>query len=140
MPHVAAGWPHNVKASSQTILAPDLPGATLLGFLGAGSAGDASGTVTITYTDGTTQAETVTFSDWTLGGGGGQFQPGNVTVAASAYRNGNNSQDQTTTYVFASWPIQLQAGRTIKSVRLPANVSGGTMHVFAIGTDKGAFS
>lgn len=140
MPHVPAGRPDNVQASGQTILAPDLPGATLLGFLGAGSGGDASGTVTITYTDGSTQTGTLTFSDWTLGGGASQLDPGNVVVAASAYRDSGSSQDQTTTYVFASVPLRVRADKVIKWVRLPADVSGGTMHVFSIGTDQGAFS
>lgn len=140
MPDLPAARPDNVRASGQTILAPNLPGATLLGFLGAATEGESSGTVTITYTDGTTQAETLTFSDWTLGGGSSSMQPGNVIVAASAYRKSGTSQDQTTTYVFASVPMQLRAGKDIQSVQLPTSVTGGTMHVFSIGTDKGAFS
>lgn len=139
MPDIPAARRDNIKASGQTILAPSLPGATLLGFLGAGSDGDASGTVTIAYTDGTTQTATLTFSDWTLGGGSSSLQPGDVVVAASAYRDSGTGQDQTTTYVFASVPIHLQAGKVMRWVRLPANVAGGTMHVFSIGTDQGAF-
>lgn len=139
MPQVSPARPDNVKASGQTILAPSLAGATMLGFLGAGSEGDASGMATITYTDGTTQTATLAFSDWTLGGGTSSPQPGNAVVAASAYRDSGNGQDKTTTYVFASAPIQLEAGKVIKWVQLPADVGGGTMHVFSIGTDKGPF-
>ncbi|MBO0701406.1 MAG: hypothetical protein J2P38_00630 [Candidatus Dormibacteraeota bacterium] len=140
MPSIPPGHRDNIKASGQTILAPSLPGATLLGFLGAGSGGDASGTVKITYTDGTTQTGTLAFSDWTLGGGTESLQPGAVVLAASAYRDIDGSQDQTKTYVFASVPIHLQTGKAIERVRLPNDVTGGTMHVFSIGTDKGSFS
>jgi hypothetical protein len=56
---VAAGSPDNVQASGQTI-AVSLPSrATTLGFLGSATNGDASGTATITYTDGTTQTFTL---------------------------------------------------------------------------------
>lgn len=138
MPDVPAGRPDNVQPTGRPILAPSLPGATLLGFLGASVDGDASGTVTIAYTDGSTQTAAFTFSDWTLGGGGSSPDAGNVAVAASAYRNAGSDVDTTTTYVFATAPIQLQAGKTLQSVQLTPDAGEGTMHVFSIGTDQGA--
>lgn len=141
MPHVPAGQRDNVRASGQTILAPKLPGATLLAFLGAASGGGATGTVKITYSDGTTQYGTLSFSDWTLVDGAFSTpEPDNRVVAALAYQDVGPQQDETTTYVFASAPVQLQAGKAIKWVRLPATGGASTIHLFSIGTDKGAFS
>ncbi len=44
-------------------------GAQTLAFLGSATNSNASGTATITYTDGSTQNFTLGMSDWTLGGG-----------------------------------------------------------------------
>lgn len=140
MPNVPPAQRDNVKASGQTIRAPSLPGPTLLGFLGAAEGGDGTGTVTVTYTDGTTQYGTLSFSDWTLGGGSSSPQSGELVAATSSYRDSGSGQDQTTTYLFASIPMHLEAGKSIKSVHLPATTAGGTIHVFSIGTDKGAFA
>ena len=58
----AVGTPDDVIADGQTI---DLSGSgTDLGFLGAGAFGAASGTGTITYTDGSTQSYSLAMADW----------------------------------------------------------------------------
>src|SRR4029077_653097 len=58
----AVGAPDNVIADGQTI---DLSGSgTDLGFLGSGGCGAASGTGTITYTDGSTQQFSLAMADW----------------------------------------------------------------------------
>jgi hypothetical protein len=61
-PHYALGSCDNVRAEGQTIR---LSGSgSTLGFLGSGGFGTQSGTVTISYADGTTQSATLTFADW----------------------------------------------------------------------------
>jgi hypothetical protein len=141
MPNVAAGQPDNVIASHQAILVPALSGAAAIGFLGSAGNGDASGQVTISFTDGSSQTATLGFSDWTLGGGGGTPQFGNGIAAVTPYRNDPNGAPETVkTYLFSSAPIAIPAGKTVATVGMPAMVSGGQIHVFAIGTDKGPLS
>ncbi|MTD52668.1 GH92 family glycosyl hydrolase [Amycolatopsis pithecellobii] len=130
-PGFPAGSPDNAIAQGQRVT---VSGSGRLAFLGAGANGNASGTVTITYTDGSTTTANLGFSDWTLGGGGAQPAFGNQIAFTTPYRNsGGGNPQQINTYVFASAPIALAAGKTVQSVTLPQNVSGGQLHVFAIG-------
>lgn len=132
-PITEIGEPDNVIAGGQTISVTAPAGATQLALLGSAANGSASGTLTITYTDGTTQQATVGFSDWTLGGGGQAPSFGNRIAATSSYRNSTNGTSQgLATYVFATAPITLDAAKVIRNVTLPLSVSGGSLHVFAI--------
>jgi predicted alpha-1,2-mannosidase len=110
-------------------------GATRIGLLGsaidAGSGG-ATGTLTVTYTDGSTQQIPVTFGDWTLGAGTYPVPPSDTIAATTPYRNltGGISQ-QVKTYIYGT-SAALEAGKTVASVTLPA-ASGGDIGIFAIG-------
>jgi hypothetical protein len=122
------GTADNVVASGQTILLSG-SGATL-GFLVTGTYGPATGTGTITYTDGTTQSYTLSSPDW--------FGSTGVTVAIdSAYQNrqGNTTYAHQGCVYFLSVP--LTASKTLASVQLPdvsaAAVAGTpTLHVFSL--------
>lgn len=131
-PSFPVGDPDNAVANGQTV---NVTGAgTRLALLGSGSNGNAQGTLTITYTDGSKSTATIGFSDWTLGGGGAQPSFGNRIVLSTPYRNAAGSDpQQIRTMVFGTNPITLDAGKTVASVTLPSNVSGGVLHVFAIG-------
>jgi hypothetical protein len=139
----AFAWPDtppgrfdNVVPTGQQLSLADAPAdASRLSFLGSATGGKATGAVTIRYTDGSTQNAQLAYSDWTLGGGGSPVEFGNVIAARSAYRNsaGGTSQ-QVGTYLFATAPIALQAGKRVASVTLPSTSTGGTIHVFAVDT------
>jgi predicted alpha-1,2-mannosidase len=133
-PNVPVGEPDNVTSSGQTVTMSGAPaGATQLALLGSATNGNASGTLTITYTDGSTQTAVVGFSDWTLGGGGAPIAFDNRVAARTPYRNAVSGTPQTiATFVFATAPVTLQAGKQIASVTLPSNVDGGALHVFAV--------
>jgi hypothetical protein len=111
--------------------------ATTLGILGSATWGPAQGTATITYTDGSTQAFTLGFSDWTQGG---SPPAGETVVASMPYRNSPSGGDNSATYLFAT-TVALQAGKTIASITLPAILNQGwpaAIHVFAITTGSAA--
>jgi predicted alpha-1,2-mannosidase len=108
--------------------------ATRLSFLGAGTYGNASGTVTIGYADGSTQTAALAFGDWTLGGGRNPVQFGNAVAAQMPYRNSSSGRDAVVTYLFATAPIALQPGKQVVSVTLPGTVTGGDLHVFGVAT------
>src|SRR4029077_13343766 len=127
----AVGTSNDVIADGQTI---DLSGSgTDLGFLGAGAFGAASGTGTITYTDGTTQSYSLVMADWY----------NNAPVSGDEIASTTTSWNFTSTtqtahpvsIYFASVP--LTAGKTVASVTLPtvsAGVGNGitAMHLFAV--------
>jgi predicted alpha-1,2-mannosidase len=135
-PGVAAGNPDAVIAGGQTLPVSAPAGATSVGFLGsavdAGSTG-AQGTATITYTDGTTSTAPLGFTDWTLGGGGGGLQFGNTVLATLPYRNCAGGQQTIKTYIFAQ-TIPVDGSKTVASVTLPADVSNGSIGIWAIST------
>ncbi|MFF2999091.1 GH92 family glycosyl hydrolase [Streptomyces sp. NPDC057950] len=127
-PDSPAGRPDNAAATGQIIeLAHP---ATQLSFIGSAVNGDQRTTATVTYTDGSTDQVDLSFTDWTVGGGGGTVQYGNETVARTAYRNvAGADKDPVATYVFATKPFAAPAGKTVKSVKLPDNAD---LHVFTL--------
>jgi hypothetical protein len=96
--------------------AQSVTGGSTLGFLTASSYGPATGSGTITYTDGTTASFTLTAPDWWGGASAG-------TVAyAPTYLNapGNAQQSQPVDVYFVAVP--LTSTKTVATVQLP-NVS-----------------
>ncbi|MET8768975.1 GH92 family glycosyl hydrolase [Streptomyces sp. NPDC004658] len=129
-PASPAGRPDNASASGQTIQLPSPAGA--LSFIGSAVNGNQQTKATVTYTDGTTDTVDLSFTDWTVGGGGGSVQYGNEVVAKTAYRNvAGADKDPVATYVFATKPYQAPAGKRIESVTLPRNTD---LHVFTLAT------
>jgi beta-glucosidase len=132
-PTVAAGTPDNVLASGQTILVSG-PGGGTLGFLGAATDGPASGTGTIGYADGSTQAFTIGFENWI------DATPvnGDALVATTSYFNRTTAGKARTPSLFAAF-VSLQSTQNVAYVTLPyvssAKVSGTvvSVHIFAIG-------
>lgn len=129
-PNVPAGQPDNVVAEGQTVNLAPQPGATELGFLGTATYGPSQGTATVTYTDGSTQQVTIGFSDWTSDSG---LLPGEAVAATMPYRNKSSGSSQTAPTYLYTMNVALEAGKTVASVTLPANVNG-ELHVFAIAT------
>ena len=123
-------------ADGQTI---DLTGSgTDLGFLGAAAFGAASGTGTVTYTDGTTQQFGLVMSDWYNNAAESGDQ---VATTTSNWNFTSTTQvPHMVSIYFASVP--LQAGKTVASVTLPtvsAGVGNGVnaMHIFAMAIGSG---
>jgi len=128
-PSASSGTADNVVAGGQTFGLSG-SGATL-GFLGLGDYGTASGTGSITYTDGTTQPFTIGFADWWSN----TAVAGGDIVASFAYINSPTGKlNQKVSLYYAAVP--LQAGKTVRYVTLP-DVSQGVasgetaMHIFA---------
>ena len=133
-PNVAAGTNDNTVAEGQTI---DMSGSGTLGFLASASYGPATGTGTITYTDGSTQSYTLTVPDWwsTTAPSGG------AVAVNSAYQNRQGNTTYAQTGDIFSDTLTLTAGKTLASVTLPAGgpLAAGTsaIHVFAMATSTG---
>jgi hypothetical protein len=130
-PNVSAGSADNTVAEGQTIDASG-SGATL-GFLLSASYGPATGTGTITYTDGTTQSYTLTSPDWfsTTPPSGGAL------AISSTYQNRQGNTTYSGTANIFSETVSLNAAKTVASVTLPPGgaLASGTaaLHIFAIG-------
>jgi predicted alpha-1,2-mannosidase len=133
-PSVPVATYDNVEAAGQVLQLPDAKaGATSLNFLGCATNGPSTGTVTITYTDGSTQTAQLGFSDWTLGGGSTP-QPSfdNVIAAKTNYRDSSGGAQQVATYIFATAPIALDGSKQVASVTLPTSANQGSLHIFAL--------
>jgi hypothetical protein len=131
-PNVAAGSNDNTVAEGQRIT---MSGSGTLGFLVSGSYGPASGTGTITYTDGSTQSYTLNAPDWF------STSPpsGGAVAVSSAYQNRQGNTTYAGTGDIFSETVTLTAGKTIASVTLPPGgaLTAGTpaVHVFAISAE-----
>ncbi|MEV5966390.1 GH92 family glycosyl hydrolase [Kribbella sp. NPDC051952] len=119
-PDVPTGDPDNIPADGQ-LLNLNLPaGTTKLSFIGSAVNGNQEATATLQYADGTTSQVELSFSDWTLGGGGDTVHYGNVIVATTPYRNeSGGGRDNVTTHIFATAPVALT--KTPVSIILPKN-------------------
>ncbi|HJQ44206.1 MAG TPA: GH92 family glycosyl hydrolase, partial [Jatrophihabitantaceae bacterium] len=84
------GQPDNAIADGQQVSVHAAAGTQQIGFLGSASGGDSQGLATLTYSDGSTARYWLGFSDWTLGGGGGQVAFGNTDAVRTTYRNCNH--------------------------------------------------
>ncbi|GHF47769.1 GH92 family glycosyl hydrolase [Streptomyces griseosporeus] len=127
-PASPGGRPDNAAATGQTIRLAEP--AARLAFVGSAVNGNQQAQARITYTDGTTGTADLSFSDWTLGGGGGGVQYGNEVVARTAYRNvAGADRDPVATYVFATKPFAAPDGKRIASVTLPDDTD---LHVFTL--------
>jgi len=129
-PDAAPGAADNVVAAGQTIGVSG-SGKTL-GLLGAGDYGTATGSGTITYTDGNTQSFTLSFSDWYASAP----QRGGDILATFPYHNSKTGKAGNAVSIFYQ-AVPLKAGKQVQYVTLP-DVSQGVstnqvaMHVFAI--------
>lgn len=132
----AVGTNNDIIADGQTI---DLTGSgTDLGFLGSGAFGAASGTGTITYTDGTTQSYSLVMSDWY---NNAAVAGDEVATTTTTWNFTSSTQtDHPVSIYFASAP--LQAGKTVAPVTLPTVSAGAgngitALHVFAMAIGSG---
>ena len=132
----AAGANDNVIADGQII---DLSGSgTDLGFLGASGFGSASGSGTITYTDGTTQSFTIGLADWY---NNAPVTGSEIATTTTSWNYSNTTQTPHPVSVYFT-SVPLAAGKTVASVTLPTVSSGAgdnvnAMHIFAIAVGSG---
>ncbi|MEV5012825.1 hypothetical protein [Streptomyces sp. NPDC055692] len=103
-----------------------------LAFLGAGVYGPLNGTGAVSYTDGTTQTFTLSFSDWALNGGSRNPLPTENVVAKMTYRNKASGPESVNTHVFSS-SVPFDPSKTIDMVQLPKPASG-YLHIFGMAT------
>jgi len=130
-PNDSHGASDNVIARGQTIGLTTPAAGNTLAFLGAASNGPASGTGTVTYTDGSAQSFTLGFRDWMLNGSGAHRDYGHGIAAVLPYRNQGQRRDNAATHVFYA-AVPLQAGKLVVSVTLPRAARQGWLHVFAL--------
>ncbi len=125
-PDTAPGEPDNTATDGQVIA---LSGTgTKLGIVGSACcspSGGQSGTVFITYQDGTVDQAQLTFADWYFN----NPAPGTDIVATVPWNVGpeNTDQDHPVSVFYAGLPID--PAKSVRFVTLPSNLD---LHVFAI--------
>ena len=131
------GAPDDAVADGQII---DISGSgTDLGFLGAGAFGTATGTGTITYTDGSTQSYSIAMADWY---NNAPVAGDQIATTTTSWNSSSSTQTaHPVSIYFASVP--LEAHKTVASVTLPSVSSGvgdniNAMHIFAMAIGSGS--
>ena len=131
------GQPDNYVANGQILTIPLNPTTThanILGILGATADGDAYGTFTVTYTDGTSQQTQVKFTDWASPAP--RF--GNEVAITTSYRNPGKTQENVGVHIYYAG-IAVDSTKTLKNVTLPTDLNApATLHVFAISANMRA--
>jgi hypothetical protein len=130
-PQQASGTSDDIWIAGQTILLGGTAPKTTLGLLGSATSAGAQGTLTVNYSDGTTQSVPFAFSEWTLDGGASSVVAGDTIAAKCAYHNGSSGKVTTASYVF-SFTAGLTSSRPVTSITLPQTTSGGDVHLFGI--------
>jgi hypothetical protein len=129
-PSSPAGDPDNVVAAGQVVTLDAPAGASSLFLLGSATNGPNTGTVTVTYSDGSTASLPIAVTDWAAG----SPQAGNTVAVTMPYRNcacGATVYGTTNIYSVAL-PINPALG--VAKVTLPADTNQGEIHVFAVTT------
>lgn len=131
-PNVPSAQPDNTMAEGQTVQVSG--SGAKLGFLAAANNSAESGTGIIYYTDGSTQAFTLSVGNfWYAAGTNGN--PSNVQVAGVKYANYPTGSSGHEVFVFEQ-SVPLAAGKTIEAVTLPSlgDVAGynAALHIFAL--------
>jgi hypothetical protein len=131
-PNIQACGADNILPAGQTMLVTGKAGATKLGFLGSSTNGGSAGPVTLTYTDGTSTTQTLTFNDWA-----GAADTTDLAVATMPYRNSQSGSSQSIQMYVFSTTVAVDSTKTLASITFP-NVAGSVnsnttaMHVFAV--------
>ncbi|MCU4186711.1 glycoside hydrolase family 92 protein [Acidiferrimicrobium sp. IK] len=133
-PDVAAGQPDNAVAGGQTVTVNAPAGATALDVLCSATNGPSTGTVTLTYADGSTASAPLRVSDWTLNGGSASPEPGNTVAIAMSGRNSASGASQGGATDVFSVAVPLNPSLRLARVTLPAATTAGQIHVFALAT------
>ena len=122
-PDVSPAQPDNTATDGQ-VIAVSGRGAKI-GFLGAGCCGDQTGTVYITYTDGSITQAPLSFADWWTDAP----VPGTDIVARSPWNVPPDNPDPDHLVSVYYTAIPLDPGKTVRFITLPTN---GDLHVFAM--------
>jgi beta-glucosidase len=130
-PSAAAGNPDNVIGDGQVI---EMSGqGSMLGVLGASNNGNATGPVTVIYTDGTQTTGQVTLNDWYSDA---EPAPGDILVTTPNWDH-SPSQGTHAVSIYAE-SIPIDPTKTVADVILPSpttqlSTASGPFHVFALG-------
>ena len=122
-PDVPPAQPDNTASGGQVIAMSG--SGTKLGFLGAAAFGTQSGTVYVTYTDGTIDRAQLSFADWWTD----DPVPGTDIVATAPWNVPPEVPDQDHPVSVYYGAVGLDPTKTVRFVTLPSN---SDLHVFAM--------
>lgn len=124
-PAVPAGQADNVDLQGQ-VVAVSGSGSTL-GFLGAATNATQTGRGTVYYSDGTTQAFTISLPNWITS----TPVDGDTLIGTTTYFNRSKPGPARTPSLFAAY-VAIVPGKAVEAVQLPS-LGPYRMHAFAIG-------
>jgi beta-glucosidase len=123
-PNVPAGEKDVVTTAGQVIATGG--SGTTLSVLGTGNNGNATGTITVTYADGSTSQAPLTFADWYSNAAA----PGSTLVVTAPYWNRPTGSTQPAIHPVSVYAANLPitSGKPISYITLPTN---SRLHIFA---------
>lgn len=122
MPSYANGQQNNLVPSGQTIAVP-AGTYTELHVLGVATSGNATGTVTFTYADGSTTTATLNLTDW------GRAPLYGEKVAIQCTHRHNSAGDHSLRVKVLHQTLAITGAKQLTSVKLPSHTR---MHVFGL--------
>lgn len=142
VPNIAPSAPDTIVPQGQTFPLTLPAGATKISFVGlANEKQDLSSTVTLNFSDGSTQQTNVAFGDWV--GNATSPRAGNTVVTAPTNRLYGTGDDDKKAALFGTDPVVLDLGsdgkaKTLVSItmdRSPNTLRQGMIHIAAVATD-----
>ena len=131
MPGIPAGRPDNATGAGQTLPVSLAPGATRLSLIGTATQKNQDTVGTVSFTDGTSVQYPIEYGDWC-----GSPQFGNTVAVQMGTRLNGTGTDGCQLKLFATAPLTIPAGKTVKSVTLPTQTgdphANGRIHVFSV--------
>ncbi|NNM46148.1 ATP-binding protein [Knoellia sp. DB2414S] len=131
MPAIPAGKNDNATGAGQTLPVTLAPGATKLSLIGTATQKNQDTVGTVHFTDGTSVPYPIQYGDWC-----GSPQFGNLVALKMTTRLNGTGTDGCQLTLFATAPLTIPSGKTVKSVTLPAQTgdphADGRIHVFAV--------
>jgi hypothetical protein len=129
-------WPNAAEGSNDNILGvgqkltlqAGVRGSTIYLLGASGGGGPWSGNLTLTFSDGSTQIDPITFDDWELNGAP---DSGNTVVATTGHVLDNGTVNTTIHPVVLMTTVPANPAKTITAMTMPT-AGHGTLHVFAI--------
>ncbi|QKE82848.1 ATP-binding protein [Arthrobacter sp. NEB 688] len=134
LPAVPAGEPDSATGAGQVLDVTLAPGATRMSLIGTATQKDQDTTATVTFDDGSSVEYPLQYGDWC-----GSAKFGNTVAVELAYRTNGTGTDSCRLKLFATAPLEVPSGRTVKSVTMPEQTgdpqTAGRVHVFAVADD-----
>lgn len=143
LPAIPAGAPDNITGEGQNVKVSFGAAAKQISFIGTATESNRDSVATLHFTDGSTQAVTISLGDW-VGASGNPYKGNTVLTISEGRLSGTGAESSVkNTAIYATAPIDLAvdengAPKVVESLTMPkeaGSLNDGRVHIFAIASD-----